>query len=259
MKKLLLPFFFFIFVFSAFSFSNSESGSIFLAIPAEPNPEMKARLAEEKFENLYNSIDYGQADKPDYLIFRKAYVGYLNLMFQDKLSNKDILTLIDFSLPSVQKRLWIVDLKNKKLLFHDLVAHGKNSGDNMATKFSNISNSNMSSLGFYVTGQKYTGKHGLSLRLNGQEVGYNDKAMERAVVMHGANYVNTEICKSIGRLGRSFGCPAVSMAIYKDVINTVADGSCMFIYYPDADYQQKSLLLKEVQAIEYLLSADFEV
>lgn len=259
MKKTLLSLVFIIFIFSIFSFSNSEEVKPFERLPIENGPETKARMAEEKFENLYNSIDFGVAEKPAYQVFRKGFIGYLNLAYEKKISNKQILTLIDFSLPSIQKRLWIIDLKNKKLLFHDLVAHGKNSGENMATKFSNIRNSNMSSLGFYVTGQKYIGKHGLSLRLNGQDIGYNDKALERAVVMHGADYVNEGICKSMGRLGRSFGCPAVSMEIYQEVIETVAEGSCLFIFYPDADYLRKSRFLYENTAVDFFLSPAFGV
>lgn len=266
MKKLLLPLFLFILILSAFAFSNEEPDPKkveTMPTPSEAGPENKAEeralLAEEKLENLYSSIDFKEGEEPAYPVFRKALVGYLNLLNQGKLARENILTIIDFSLPSVDKRLWIIDLESKKVLFHDLVAHGKNSGDNMATKFSNIRNSNMSSLGFYVTAHKYIGKHGLSLRLSGQEAGYNDMAMERAVVMHGADYVNPEICKSMGRLGRSFGCPAVSKAIYKEVIETVADGSCLFIYYPDEGYLQNSLFLQEAKAIEFLLSPEFKI
>ncbi len=231
------------------------------AIPVSPistasnfSTELKARIAEERFQALYSAIDFGEASKPAYEVFRKAYIGYLNLLRTDKLKNKDVLTCIDFSLPSVQKRLWVIDLRKKKNLFYDLVAHGKNSGGDVPDKFSNIRHSNMSSLGFYVTANTYFGKHGLSLRLAGQEAGYNDKAMERAVVMHGADYVNPQICKSIGRLGRSFGCPAISKNIYKEVITTIAEGSCLFIYSQDVNYLKKSLLLQETAAIEYFLS-----
>lgn len=220
--------------------------------------ELKLRMAEEGFLQLYNSIDYGKAKRPSYEVFRKAFVGYLNLLQQQTLENKNYLTCIDFSLPSVQKRLWVIDLQKKKVLFHELVAHGKNSGGNLPNTFSNISNSHMSSLGFYITANKYYGKHGLSLRLSGQEAGFNDKAMERAVVMHGADYVNPQICKSLGRLGRSFGCPALSREVSTEVINIIADGSCLFIYYPDALYLAKSTALNEVSAAEYFLSRAYQ-
>lgn len=235
--------------FSAFTLPASP-----LATPSGFSTELKARLAEERFQALYASIDFGAATKPAYEVFRKAYIGYLNLLRTDKLKNKDILTCIDFSLPSVQKRLWVIDLRNKKNLFYDLVAHGKNSGGDIPDKFSNIRHSNMSSLGFYVTAHTYYGKHGLSLRLAGQEAGFNDKAMERAVVMHGADYVNPHISKSLGRLGRSFGCPAISKEIYKEVITTIAEGSCLFIYSPDVNYLKASALLQETAAIDYFLS-----
>lgn len=216
----------------------------------------KLLLAEERFTQLYEGIEWGINARPSYDVFRKGMVGYLNLLSQQKLSSKGILTLIDFSLPSVQKRLWVLDLKNRKLLFHDLVAHGKNSGENMANSFSNIAESNQSSLGFYVTANTYFGKHGLSLRLSGQEKGINDKAMERAIVMHGADYVNTAITKSLGRLGRSLGCPAVSREISEKVITTVADRTCMFIYHPSQDYLSKSVFLQEATAIDFLLASN---
>lgn len=218
--------------------------------------EAKLLLAEQKFNELYQSIDYGTNAKPSYDVFRKGMIGYLNLLSQKKLSSKGILTLIDFGIPSVQKRMWIIDVTNKKLLFHDLVAHGKNSGHDMADSFSNTPESLQSSLGFYVTTETYFGKHGLSLRLAGQEKGFNDKAMARAIVMHGADYVNTSIIKSMGRLGRSFGCPAVSREISEQVINTVAKGTCLFIYHPSKDYITKSALLKEAAAIDFLLASN---
>ncbi len=254
MKKLLLTCCLLSLSFSVFALpglntSGSDTENSFSA-------ELKSRMAEERFMELYNTIDYGTGEKPQYEVFRKAFIGYLNLKKENKLSKPDILSCIDFSLPSTQERLWIIDLKNKKVLFHELVAHGKNSGGNMATTFSNIMNSNMSSLGFYVTAQKYTGKHGLSLRLSGQEAGYNDMAMARAVVIHGADYVSKEFVKSMGRLGRSFGCPAVSREVSDGVINAIADGSCVFIYYPDNGYLQKSALLNEMRAIDYLLATE---
>lgn len=253
MRTILFAFTFLISTFSVFAASASRPAEAVASISF--SNELKARLAEQRFAALYEEIDFGADAKPAYEVFRKAYVGYLNLVRTNKLKNKDILTCIDFSLPSVQKRLWVIDLRNKKNLFHDLVAHGKNSGGNIPDKFSNIVHSNMSSLGFYVTAQTYFGKHGLSLRLAGQEANFNDKAMERAVVMHGADYVNPEICKSLGRLGRSFGCPALSRAIYKKVITTIAEGSCLFIFYPDVNYLAQSVLLQEAAAIDFFLSA----
>lgn len=219
--------------------------------------DAKISLAEQRFTELYQSIDYGKAEKPAYDVFRKGMVGYLNLLSKKKLSSKGVLTLIDFSLPSIQKRMWVFDLVNKKLLFHELVAHGKNSGDNMATAFSNTPESLQSSLGFYVTANSYIGKYGLSLRLAGQEKGFNDKAMERAIVLHGADYVNTSITKSMGRLGRSFGCPAVRREISQEVVTALADRTCMFIYHPSQNYLTTSALLQEAGAIDFLLAGNF--
>ena len=132
--------------------------------------------------------------------------------------------------------MWVIDLKNKKLLFHTLTAHGKNSGDVFARNFSNTPNSNQSSLGFYVTGNTYHGKHGISLKLHGVESGINDKAEVRAIVMHGANYVSEAHIKQFGRLGRSFGCPAVPVELHKQIITEMANKTCLFIYYPDPNY-----------------------
>jgi hypothetical protein len=214
----------------------------------------KAELAEARFLDIWGSIDYGTSEKPAYDVFRKAMVGYLNLSRQSKLSDKGILTLIDFSLSSQKKRMWIIDLKNQKLLFHELVAHGKNSGGDMANAFSNIPESNQSSLGFYVTEETYFGKYGLSLRLAGQEKGFNDLARARAIVLHGADYVNESIGKNLGRLGRSFGCPAVRREVSEAVVNTLANGTCMFIYHPSQDYLAQSQLLLDEGALDVLLA-----
>jgi hypothetical protein len=162
---------------------------------------------------------------------------------------KQILTVIDFSLPSNKKRLWVIDLKNKKVLFNDLVAHGKNSGGIYARKFSNTQSTYMSSLGFYLTGNTYQGKHGLSLTLNGMDKNFNDNARDRAIVIHGANYVGDDFIRKYGRLGRSFGCPALSMDICEKVIDTIRDGSCLFIYYPDKQFLAKSQVLNRTNQL----------
>jgi len=131
----------------------------------------------------------------------------------------------------------------KEVVLKSLVAHGRNSGDEFATKFSNSAESFQSSLGFYVTGEVYQGKHGFSLRLDGLEYGINDNARNRAVVIHGADYVSDKFAKSNGRLGRSLGCPAVPYAIHKEFINTIKDKSCLFIYHPSRTYVAKSKLV----------------
>jgi hypothetical protein len=150
------------------------------------------------------------------------------------------LTVIDFSRPSTQERMWVVDLRTKTLLFEEHVSHGRGSGKTMATSFSNIPESNQSSLGLYRTAETYIGKHGYSLRLDGLERGVNNRARERAIVMHGADYVNAATAKANGYLGRSLGCPALRPAITRQVIDAVKNGGLLFAYYPDAEYLSES-------------------
>ena len=174
--------------------------------------------------------------------FAKAMTGYLNLRQDGKLAEgKQVLTVIDFDLPSTKKRLWVLDLATNNILFHTLVAHGHNSGENEATNFSNTDQSNMSSLGFYATGSEYEGKHGHSLRLQGLDEGYNTNAAARSVVMHGADYVSEDFIKQNGRLGRSLGCPALPMDQYSQIIDAVNGGTCLFLNKSDAGYSSRFL------------------
>ena len=175
-------------------------------------------------------------------VFQKAMTGYLNLRETGHLSaSQQHLTVVDFDLPSTEKRLWVLDLNSDKILFHTLVAHGHNSGENGADQFSNTDQSNMSSLGFYVTGQEYEGKHGHSLRLQGMDEGFNTNAFARSIVMHGADYVSEDFIKQNGRLGRSLGCPALPLAQYSQIIDAVQGGSCLFLSKSNAGYTSKYL------------------
>ena len=142
--------------------------------------------------------------------FIEGIKGYNLLRAQGKLDNENVLSIVDFTLPSTHKRLFVIDLENFKLLFNTYVAHGRNSGKEYANRFSNSPESHMSSLGFYITQQTYYGEHGLSLRLEGEEKGINDNAASRAIVIHPADYVSENTVKSLGFLGRSFGCPALT-------------------------------------------------
>jgi hypothetical protein len=151
------------------------------------------------------------------------------------------LTVIDFSLPSTARRLWLFDLANGELLRKELVAHGKNTGDNRATRFSNIDGSKQSSLGLFVTGETYYGENGYSLRLHGLEPGVNDRALERLIVMHGAWYVSDDHVRKFGRLGRSWGCPALDEGVATEVIDTVKGGSFLFAY-SDRGLESSALL-----------------
>ena len=146
------------------------------------------------------------------------------------------LTVIDYSRPSTARRLWVFDLEKKALLFEELVAHGAGSGGNLATAFSNVPDSHQTSLGLFVTGQPYTGQNGYSLRLDGLDKGFNDRARERAIVIHGAPYVDEDLAQAQGRLGRSWGCPAVRAGIARELIDTVRGGNLLFAYYPDAEW-----------------------
>lgn len=153
------------------------------------------------------------------------------------------LTLIDYSRPSVEPRLWVFDLATGDLLFRELVAHGKNTGENLARKFSNDMDSRQTSLGLFVTDDPYVGSNGYSLRLDGLDVGFNDRARDRAIVMHGAPYVDEGLAKTLGRIGRSWGCPALRTAIAAKVIDRIRGGSVMFSYYPDQEWLRRSRFL----------------
>lgn len=171
--------------------------------------------------------------------FRQAVTGYLKIEGR----KKDILTLIDFSKPSTEKRLYVFDMKKKTMLFTSVVSHGKNSGEKYATSFSNENGSHKSSLGFYLTDTPYSGRNGYSLVLDGLEKGINDRARERAIVMHGAAYADPSVARASGRLGRSFGCPAVPRELTKPIIDTIKGGSVIFIYAESPEYLAHSSIL----------------
>jgi hypothetical protein len=158
---------------------------------------------------------------------------------------RPLVSIIDYSLPSTEKRLWVLDLERGEVLFHELVAHGRLSGDNEAHAFSNIVGSHQSSLGVFRTGGDYRGEHGISLLLEGLEPGWNDRAMDRAIVLHGAPYVSEQFAARWGRIGRSFGCPAVSTAIADSLIRTIRQGTLLFACYPDAAYAAGSTYIAQ--------------
>lgn len=173
--------------------------------------------------------------------FEYAKEGFRKLIEEGKLANDSIISIIDFSKPSSVKRFFILDLKNYKVLFNTLVAHGRNTGKEWANSFSNLNESYKSSPGFYITGETYNGKNGYSLKLEGMERGINDNAYERGIVIHGAGYVCNAYVNAQGYIGRSLGCPAVPLNISTPIINTIKDGTCLFIYHPD--YIKRSSLL----------------
>lgn len=158
------------------------------------------------------------------------------------------LTVIDYSRPSTEKRLWVFDMSTRALLYEELVAHGQGTGDNYATAFSNTPETHRSSLGLFVTDEAYVGKNGYSLRLNGLDQGFNDRARERAIVMHGAPYVSEAFAGAQGRLGRSWGCPALRESIAREVIDRVKGGGLLFAYYPDQQWLKTSKYLGDCAA-----------
>lgn len=166
------------------------------------------------------------------------------------------LTLIDYSLPSARPRLWVFDLRSGQLLFKELVAHGRNSGDGVATRFSDVMGSRQSSLGLFLTADTYVGQNGYSLRLDGLEPGFNSQARARAIVMHGAKYVDPAIASTSGRVGRSWGCPALREAVARQLIDTVRGGGVIFSYYPDPAWLRTSKFLNCDAAAPVSVAAD---
>ncbi|MBB70999.1 MAG: hypothetical protein CMF50_01210 [Legionellales bacterium] len=189
----------------------------------QPTPSIKASGMDPKVANLAS----------------KAYA----CARKQGLDSKQILTVVDYSKPSTQKRMWVVDMKNNNVISQQLVSHGKGSGAKYAKHFSNGNGSHASSIGLYETENTYYGHKGLSLRLKGLDRGFNDHAMSRAVVIHGANYATQSFANRVGRLGLSWGCPAIDPAMVKSTINTIKQGTLVFAYYPDSNWLSKSKYL----------------
>ncbi len=206
--------------------------------PAPPEARI-SNAGELDCRRLYRTMQLEK--RVNYTAFEQALAGYRRIRER----RKNILTLIDFSKPSTEQRLFVFDLEQEKLLFASVVSHGKNSGGVYATSFSNENGSHKSSLGFYLTENTYQGRNGYSLVLNGLEKGINDRAKERAIVMHGAAYADPSVAASTGRLGRSFGCPALPQGICRTVINTIKEGSLLYIYADSPAYLSQSTVLHD--------------
>lgn len=222
----------------------------FFSASLKPQPEAvlhdsvgihSSRNNVSKPSTLYQSLELNTLGLSEDA-FQYALKGYEYLKQTGKLENEKILSIVDFSLPSSQKRLFVLDMENGQLLYHTFVAHGRNSGKEYAKQFSNRPESFMSSLGFYVTKNTYFGKHGFSMRLEGEEKGINDNAMKRAIVMHSADYVDKKLISSQGYIGRSLGCPALPKEVYKPIISRIKDGSCLFVYSPGNYVTQSPVL-----------------
>jgi hypothetical protein len=201
------------------------------------------RAAEPQSEGLVKSL-LRQAPELRSEVLKMALNAAHTAAQRGLVHREDLLTVIDYSLPSTQPRLFVFDLVSRKLLFRELVAHGKNSGGNVPSFFSNSSGSLASSVGLFVTADPYIGGNGYSLRLKGLEEGINDMAWDRAIVMHGASYVSQEAIKILGRLGRSWGCPAVRPEIAHKIIDTVRGGTAVFAYYPEKSWLATSAFIR---------------
>ncbi|MGL5544306.1 MAG: murein L,D-transpeptidase catalytic domain family protein [Cetobacterium sp.] len=213
---------------------STASFGFTLKNPTKTEKKVVQVSKEDTEKKLYREI--GLVGKLDYEVFKTALNGYNKI----EKRKKNLLTIIDYSKPSTEKRFFVIDMDRKKILVNSHVSHGKNSGGNIATSFSNTVSSNKSSLGFFLTENTYMGGNGYSLVLNGLEKGINDKAKERYIVIHGADYANPKMAKSLGRLGRSLGCPALPRDISKKTIDMIKNGSVIFAYGKDTNYLERS-------------------
>jgi hypothetical protein len=199
-------------------------------------------VLDDSLHTLYESMGLAGYELP-FEAFRYGMIGYQILRSEGRLNDKNLLTIIDFTQSSRNKRFYTIDLDRKAVKYHTYVSHGKNTGEDMAESFSNIVHSNQSSLGFYVTAETYIGSKGFSLKLDGPETGVNDNVRERAVVIHGAAYVSERWIRAAGRLGRSQGCPALPQGLCKDIIQTIKNNTAIFAYYKDDNYLSTSAYL----------------
>ena len=188
---------------------------------------------------LYNYMSLEQSGL-DEKAFEYAWRGYHNLLKKGMIKKKSVLSICDFTQPSCSKRLYVIDVRHKKLLYRTYVAHGQNSGAEYASSFSNKPESFKSSLGFYITKRTYFGRNGLSLRIEGLDSGFNDLAGKRNIVLHGSSYVSQKFIRNTGAIGTSLGCPAMPSAVSPKIIRAVKNGSCLFIYHPTQQYLDES-------------------
>ena len=217
---------------------------------AKPKPDMRKirdRVTGYKLMkfnqvafNLYSYMNL-QETGLRFEVFDKALAGYYNMKRKGQVSDKPVITIIDFTKSSNEKRLWVVDIEKKEILFNTYVSHGRNSGQEYAENFSNDNESYMSSIGFYVTDNTYYGKHGLSLRLEGLDEGFNTNARDRCIVMHGAEYATEGFIEQAGRLGRSLGCPAIPMEQHDEIINAVKGGTAIYAHAASDAYTSQYL------------------
>jgi hypothetical protein len=233
-----------LFIFAKVTPTTSKSSSDSLSIESVNTVAIGVKPTSTTTVSVYEKLDLKKLGLSQQA-FEYAMKGYKTLLSSGKLNNDKILTIVDFSMPSSKKRLFVIDLNSSKILYHTYVSHGRNSGREVAANFSNQPESFMSSPGFYTTMGTYIGKHGYSLRLNGEEKGINDNALSRAIVMHSAAYVDESLIRSQGYIGRSLGCPAVPEKLHKGIIDNIKNGSCLFIYSPAKSYVSNSRMIKQ--------------
>ncbi len=223
-------------------FSNAQTG-------LSKERQLALKKAELNIKELYNELNAAQYDL-SFTAFRYAYIGYQTMKKQHRLNNKELFSFIDFTKDCNSIRFYTIDLEKMKIVYYTYVAHGKKSGERMATSFSDAVESNKSSIGFYITGNTYNGGNGYSLMLHGDEKGYNSNLAKRSVVVHAADYANEDYIARNGRMGRSLGCPALPENIYKQVIETIKEKTMIFAYYNDAKYLKTSKYLNVLKLIE---------
>ncbi len=233
--------------FKNFTYSSTASNAATVAKveAVDKAPDFNASAAVKKaFEvkmvikqalTLYDSMKLEKSGL-DQKAFEYAWRGYHNLMKTGQLKKSFVLSICDFTQSSSSKRMYVIDVVHKKLLYNTYVSHGMNSGVEYATSFSNRADSYKSSLGFFITSKTYTGRNGLSLKVRGIEKGYNDQASKRHIVLHGSNYISPEYLKDNGEMGRSLGCAAIPNSMSPKIIKTIKNGSCLFIYHPTVKY-----------------------
>lgn len=232
----------------AFLFLSLQSFNENKGLPDEKNfPSLFSNSANSPVlkrtaDSIYDLISLGEYGL-ERGVFFNAYKGYQYLESRGRIGRKNILTICDYSQSSNNKRLYVIDLHNSRLLFNTFVSHGRNSGSEFATSFSNHNNSNKSSLGFLVTGGTYNGKAGYCMRFEGMEAGINDRVKSRGIVLHGSQFVNETIMSARGIIGRSLGCPAVPFGMHLKIIDVIKGGSCFFINSPDQWYAHNSTIL----------------
>lgn len=229
----------------SFAFTSSEeiAGSTYAETTPLPELERENKKSfKEEAADLYKSFSSKNTSMPASEAFERALTGYKKLEAQGRISNP-LLTIVDFNLSSKKKRMWILNMETQSVLFNTYVAHGRNTGGEFATKFSNRESSHQSSLGFYLTGETYYGGNGLSLKMDGLEKGINSNARKRYIVIHGADYAEPEFIKRYGRLGRSYGCPSVPNKIAKELIHKIKGESVVYIHKDSNNYLEKSTFL----------------